>query len=49
MNKKEYIDYANKNFKGSTRKLLINQINKFYDYKDNFKILLYKQKGQTKH
>ena len=38
MNKKEYIDYANKNFKGSTRKLLINQINKFYDYKDNFKL-----------
>lgn len=27
MNKKEYIDYANKNFKGSTIELLINQIN----------------------
>lgn len=38
MNKKEYIKYINDNFVGKTKELLINQINKFYDYKDNFKL-----------
>ena len=38
MNKKEYIKYVNDNFVGKTKELLINQINKFYDYKDNFKL-----------
>lgn len=38
MNKKEYIKYINDNFVGKTKELLINQINKFYEYKDNFKL-----------
>lgn len=38
MNKEEYIKYVNDNFVGKTKELLINQINKFYEYKDNFKL-----------
>ena len=38
MNKEEYIKYVNDNFVGKTKELLINQINKFYEYKDNFEL-----------
>lgn len=38
MNKEEYIKYVNDNFVGKTKELLINQIDKFYEYKDNFEL-----------
>lgn len=38
MNKEEYIKYVNDNFIGKTKELLINQIDKFYEYKDNFEL-----------
>ena len=36
MKKEEYIKYVNDNFVDKTKELLINQIDKFYEYKDNF-------------
>ena len=38
MKKEEYIKYVNDNFVGKTKELLINQIDKFYEYKDNFEL-----------
>ena len=38
MKKEEYIKYVNDNFVGNTKELLINQIDKFYEYKDNFEL-----------
>ena len=38
MKKEEYIKYVNDNFVDKTKELLINQIDKFYEYKDNFEL-----------